>query len=507
LFEETTMNQREVIIIGGGIAGLCTGVYLKKCGFDTEILEMHAVAGGLATAWKRDGFTFENCVHWLVGSKDGGALNALWKEVFDIGRLRFHEDPVYQVLEQGDQTITIYRDPERLERELIAKAPEDVAAIKEFIRLIRKFRNFHVPEGDSLSANLRGMIRMAPFFPAFSKYGKLTMRDFSRKFQNPLLRGFFSSGIDDLTVLAILFSLAWMAEGNAGYPIGGSPKLIGLIEENYGKIGGRIRFQARVERVLVENGRAVGVRLLGGETITADIVISAADGHATIFDMLEGTFIDEKIRRIYETYKPFPSYVQVSFGVGADLAGEPGFLGIILDHAVEVDPQTEESLLTFRIFNFDPTSSPSGKTAVVTFLATYNHAYWRDLRDTDKARYDAEKRRVAEKVSALFEERFPQAKGKIEVVDVATPATVIRYTGNWQGSMEGWLLTPSTGFKGLPSVLPGLKNFYMAGQWTSPGGGLPSGLITGRAVARRICKETGVRWLGSKPFSARPGSA
>lgn len=64
--------------------------------------------------------------------------------------------------------------------------------------------------------------------------------------------------------------------------------------------------------------------------------------------------------------------------------------------------------------------------------------------------------------------------------------------------MEGWLITPGTGVKTLPCVLPGLKNFYMAGQWISPGGGLPSGLMTGRMVARRIAKDAGVRWPASK---------
>jgi hypothetical protein len=62
-----TMTNIKVLIIGGGIAGLCSGVYLRKNGFFTEILEMHSLSGGLATAWKRNGYTFENCVHWLVG--------------------------------------------------------------------------------------------------------------------------------------------------------------------------------------------------------------------------------------------------------------------------------------------------------------------------------------------------------------------------------------------------------------------------------------------------------
>jgi phytoene dehydrogenase-like protein len=486
-------KKKKVVIIGGGIAGLCAGIYLKKQGFDTEILEMHTVAGGLATAWKRGGFTFENCVHWLVGSREGGSLNALWKEVFDIGRIKFLEDAVYLVLERGDQTITIFRDPDRLERELLAKAPEDAPAIREFTRLVRKFSRLRFPEGDPSPATLWALVRMVPYLPALAKYGKLTMGDFSEKFRNPLLRGFFSAN-KDLSVVAIIFALAWMADGNAGYPLGGSPRFIGLIEEAYRDLGGRIRFKARVERILVEGGRARGVGLAGGETVAADIVVSAADGHATIFDMLEGKFVDDKIRKVYETYKPFPSYVQVSLGVDADLAGEPGFLSVSLDQPIEVDPETRESGPSFRVFNFDPAFSPAGKTAVVSFLATYNYEFWRDLRETDRARYEAEKLRVAEQVSRVIETRFPQARGKIEVVDVATPSTVARYTGNWRGSMEGWLLTPSTGFKGLPPVLPGLEGFYMVGQWTSPGGGLPSGLMTGRAVSRRICKDAGVRW-------------
>ena len=488
------MKQKKVVIIGGGIAGLCTGVYLRKHGFETEILEMHAVSGGLATAWVRKGYTFENCVHWFVGSAEGKPLNATWKEVFDIGRLRFLNDPVYQVLEKAGRSMVIHRAPGALERELIAKAPEDKSAIKEFARNVRKFSKFRFPEGDSLPANLFAMIRMIPYLPALSKYGKTTMGKLGQNFRDPLLRAFFTAGLEDLSALAIIMSLAWMADGNAGYPIGGSPALIGLIEEHYRELGGRIRFKERVERILVENGRASGVRLAGGETVAADVVVSAADGRATIFDMLDGKYIGPKHKKAYETYRPFPSYVLVSFGVAADMSGEPGSLVVFQDPPVEIDPQTRAEWLFFRIFNFDPTFAPEGKTSVVAFLATYNDTYWRNLRVKNMSRYQAEKKQIADRVTAAFEARFPQAKGKFEVVDIATPATVERYTGNWRGSMEGWLLTPTTGFKSLPTTLPGLKDFYMAGQWLSPGGGLPSGVMTGRAVARRICRKAGIRW-------------
>ena len=488
------MESKKALIIGGGIAGLCTGVYLRRLGFDTEILEMHTISGGLATAWERGGFTFENCIHWLVGSKEGGQLNASWKEVFDIDRLEFFDDPVFQVVERGAERIAIFRDPDRLEAELLAKAPQDAATIRELVRLIRRVAKLHMPEGDSFLRNLGAYLRFVPCFPMLSKHSKLTMADYSRRFGSPTLRRFFAGGVGELSLLAFVFALAWMAQGNAGYPIGGSLRMIGLIEENYEKLGGRIRFKARVERILVESGRAVGVKLQDGEELRADVVVSAADGHATIFEMLEGRFVDQRIRRIYETYQPFPSYVQVSLGVDADLRGEPGTVVLLLDQGIVVDPGKTEDVVTFRVFHFDPTFAPPGQTAVVCPLTTYSHEYWCDLRENDRARYDAEKERVAAEVGAVFERRFPQAKGKVRVVDVATPATIVRYTGNWKGSMEGWLFTPATGIRQLPCVLPGLSGFYMVGQWISPGGGLPAGLMTGRAVSKRIAKDTGFRW-------------
>jgi phytoene dehydrogenase-like protein len=224
-----------------------------------------------------------------------------------------------------------FRDPDRLEAELPAKAPQDAAAIRQFVGLIRKLARVRMPEGDSFLQNIGTYLGYLPVLPALSKHSKLSMADYSKRFTHPILRAFFAGGIGELSFLAIVFSLAWMAEGNAGYPIGGSPRFIGLIEDNYRKLGGRIRFKSRVERIQVEDGRAVGVLLQGGETLRADIVVSAADGHATIFDMLGGRFTDDRIRKIYETYKPFPSYVMVSLDVDADLAGEPGLVALLRD--------------------------------------------------------------------------------------------------------------------------------------------------------------------------------
>lgn len=488
------MKPRKALIIGGGIAGLCTGVYLQKNGFDTEILEMNSIAGGLATAWKRGGYTFENCIHWLVGSKDGDELNATWKEVFDVGQLEFYNGEVYQVIEKGGQSLAVYRDADRMESEFLARAPEDAVPIREFAGLVRKLSRFRFPSGDSLLSRVVSLARALPHFLLIGRYNKYTMAQYAQRFSNPLLKSFFASAQSDLSFLAIAFSLAWMTRGNAGYPIGGSLKMIGAIEDRYRQLGGNIRLGAKVAKIIVEGDKAVGVVLSAGAESRADVVVSAADGHATLYEFLDGRFLGDKFRQAYGSYKLFPSYVQVSMGIDADLRGEPDFLGVHLENEIVIDPETREDFLTFRVFHFDPTFAPAGKTAVVCFVPTYNHEYWVSLRTRDKALYDSEKQRVARAVVAVCEARFPAAKGRIEELDVATPATVVRYTGNWKGSMEGWLLTPSTGFRQFPPVLPGLKSFYMAGQWLSPGGGLPSGLMTARVVSKRICRDHHVKW-------------
>ncbi len=126
--------------------------------------------------------------------------------------------------------------------------------------------------------------------------------------------------------------------------------------------------------------------------------------------------------------------------------------------------------------------------------------YWTELRQTNRPRYEAEKKRIADEVIAALNQRWPKFASQVEMTDVATPASLIRYTGNWRGSFEGWVLNAKNIFKPPKKTLPGLKNFYMAGQWVEPGGGLPVGLLSGRNVTQLICHADG------KPFKVIPAA-
>lgn len=485
-------NGRKIVIVGGGIAGLCAAVYALKCGYQVEVLEMNDMAGGLATSWRRGHYTFETCLHWLLGSKPGGEFYAQWQEVFDIDKLRFvNLDQFVRMEDESGGSLTVYTNVDRLEAELLRRAPQDHVAIRDLTRAVRTLGKFRMldPSG-GLADNWLNLLRDASIFPLVSKLSKLSGREYGSRFSDPLLKSFFGNGdMGQMLAIALVFSLAWMNTGNAGYAIGGSQAMIRLIEDKIAGLGGKITFQARVARILVEHDTAVGVQLEGGETIKADWVISAADGHATIFDLLGGKYVDAAIRKIYDDMKLFPSYLQVSLGVARDLSDQPPMATRLLDATIKIDPDTELNHLSFRFFHFDPTFAPAGKTAVTSFLPTRNFAHWADLRLKDPATYRAEKLRIAEAVISVLERRVPNVRAAIEVVDISTPASVYRYTGNWKGSMEGWLIVPGAGFKPLPNTLPGLRRFMMVGQWIMPGGGLPSGPMTARPALKAICKQ------------------
>ena len=483
----------KVVIVGAGVAGLCAGVYARKVGLEAEIVEMGQSSGGLATSWRRGDYTFETCLEWLLGSKQGSSWHALWKEVFDIDALKFVDPAEYGRLETEEgQSLVVPVSPDLLERELLRVAPEDARAIKRLAQGVRRLQRFDLPVHEEAAwRNVAGWARAAPVLPELWYWSRLTVKQVAERFQNPLLRAFFGLGLQSrISAVALVLSLAWMARGDAGYPVGGSEAVIKRIEARFRELGGTIRFGARVDRILIERRQAVGVHLSDGQEVRADWVVSAADGHSTLFDWIPEEFRDRRTTELYHSAPVFPSYVQVSFGIRRDLRDLPRSFIRTLKKPLQIDPETETRQLRYRVFNFDPSFAPSGETAVTCDLWTYNHAYWRELQATNADEYATRKRAIADFVAEVLERRVPGVCADIAEVDVSTPATVVRYTGNWKGSIEGFLPTPETGFQRPRLKLPGLDRFLMAGQWVVPGGGLPTGLMTGRRCIQEICKAT-----------------
>ena len=502
--------MQEIIIIGAGIAGLSAGCYAQMNGYKTRIFELHDKPGGLCTSWTRQGYTFDGCIEWLTGSTPGTAMNHIWHELGAAqGRQFIHYD-VYQHIEGSDgRALSLYTSIDRLEQHMKELAPGDSDVIEEFCKGTRGFTRLldvmSSPEGpSSLLDGIKMGIRMLPFMGSLRKYSKMSTEEFAARFHDPLLRQAFSAAIDDIPdmpAMTLMMILAFMHEGDGCFPAGGSLEFARAIERRYLDLGGEIHYRSRVERILVEDDRAVGIRLIDGTERRADVVISAADGHATIFDMLQGQYVSDKVRSYYEKLPIYPSWIQVSLGVGRDLSDQAQSAVYLLDEPIDIAGEKHE-YIRFRHFCSDPSLAPLGKSVLVTAFSS-DYAYWKDL-DKDPERYEAEKKKIAAQVIRVLEHRMPGIAEQIEVVDVSTPLTVVRYTGNWRGSQEGWMITTGTvGIvmgKGMEKTLPGLGGFYMCGQWVEPGGGVPTAAGSGKAVIRTICGKDKKKFCASLPL-------
>ena len=150
-----------------------------------------------------------------------------------------------------------------------------------------------------------------------------------------------------------------------------------------------------------------------------------------------------------------------------------------------------------KIYNFDPSLAPPGRTVMRDYFAS-DYEYWRKLKQ-DPERYEAEKEKAADQVVAALDSRFPGLADQVEMCDVATPTTFERYTGNWQGTFMGWQTSTKTLIMRMSKTIQGLKNFYMAGMWVEPGGGVPTAAMSGRNVTQMICKQDKRPFLTTVP--------
>ncbi len=486
-------DQRSMIIIGAGIAGLSMGVYAQMNGYKSQIFEMHTRSGGLMTAWKRKGYTIDGCIHWLTGSSKDYDYYKYWEEIGLIQGKEIINPEIFSRVEgPNGEVVNLYSNVDQLEKHLLEVGPADEKPIKEMCKTIRGFTKWN-PSIDS--TGLKSVIPLATVMPALMKYGKMTMKEFGEKFQTPILRFVFSElWFPEMSAVGLLMTLAMLNNNGAGYPIGGSIPMADSVEEKYKKLGGVMHYGTPVEKIIVEDKRAVGIRLTDGREYRADVIVSAADGYATIFKMLDGKFLDEKVTELYEKAPAFPALVFMGFGVKREFNDLPKMtsgLAFFLKEPFTVAGE-EIKLLETCIFNYDPTLAPEGKT-VMTVMFPSDYQYWKDL-SNDSEHYEAEKQQAALHVIRGLTERFPGLEEDVEMIDVATPVTFERYTGNWKGSFEGWLPTPTAMMKPIKKMLPGLENFYMVGQWVQAGGGLPSGAMTAREVMKSICKADRVKF-------------
>ncbi|MDT3396171.1 NAD(P)/FAD-dependent oxidoreductase [Streptomyces sp. B1866] len=550
-----------MIIIGGGLGGLSTGVYAQLNGYHTRIFEMHEIPGGCCTAWDKGDFTFDCCVSWLLGNGPGNEMHQIWLELGALQGKQMRHFDVFNIVRGRDgRAVYFYSDPDRLQAHLTELSPADARLIRDFCKGLRAFRKclavypFLKPVGlMGRRERWRMLASFLPYVNVIRKSMGSLMTEYSARFKDPLLREAFNFILyekhPNFPVLPFYFQLASHANLSAGVPEGGSLGLARSIEQRYRRLGGDITYNAKVTEVLVEDDRAVGVRLSDGREFRSDIVVSACDGHTTMTKFLKGRYLNDAYRKLYtrtiqEPGMVFPGYFILFLGLKrAFPEGDPCTTHLLTDaEAARLTGIRHPSInVQFRSAHY-PELSPR-ETSVV--YATYfcDIGPWRALDEGPEQvsrvrggeeihtlpvrhgrEYYAAKRRARTALLEFLEQRYPGLTESVAVRDVSTPLTQVRYTGNYDGTVLGWQPFVESGetleelVKKHGPGLPGLANFYMSGVWATTGG-LIRAAAAGRHVMQFVCRDDGREFTASVddtkpapthvvvPVGARPAAA
>jgi phytoene desaturase len=501
------VSPKTVIIIGAGLAGLSTGCYAQMNGYQSHILEHHTHPGGVAAYWRRGEYLIDGGIHFVMNHRPGTSLYELYGELGIVPRCRFVDLPGYGrfIHEASGRTVLLSDDLDQWSAALKALSPADARIVDELIAGGRALQGLDMSEiGMSRPPELAGawdqvrdlwaMRRLFRFI--IGKYSR-TVAEYGQQVRDPVLRICIEQLFSPQVPIYFIFMImALLADKQLGLIERGSRDFVQAMEARYRALGGEVTYQATVTEILVEEDRATGVRLADGSEHRADAVVSAADGHSTIFKMLGGRYLDPGIQQRYATWKLFQPLLMISYGVAQTYPGLPPFSTIFLERPLTIGPHTVNAMM-LRIFNYGPCFAPPDKTVLqAEFESSWD--YWNDLQREDRTAYDAEKERLAREVLARLEAHHPGISSHVEVTDVSTPYTTWRYTLNHKGSWGGWLMTPQAMTTPIRRTLPGLSGFAMAGQWVMPGGGVPSCLYSGRHAVQLLCRDD------RRPFSTAP---
>jgi len=209
--------------------------------------------------------------------------------------------------------------------------------------------------------------------------------------------------------------------------------------------------------------------------------------------MLGAKYISKEIDFAYKNWELFTPIVQVSFGIKKDIPSEYPII-INFSKGMAIGCTKLDNGFSVMNYAYDSTMAPEGKTSIVL---RYDSP-WNLWSTMEAKEYKDEKLQIQKDATGYLSKIYPGISEFIEVIDVATPKTDVKYTGVRNGAYEGFMPSKSNMMKSLKMQLPKLQNFYMAGQWLFPGGGLPPSAQTGKWAVQLICKKEKKTFLSNK---------
>jgi phytoene dehydrogenase-like protein len=504
-------NQYDAVIIGSGLGGLSCAAAFARQGFKALVLEQHYIPGGYATTFSRKGgFVFDVSLHSTTAGERLGIRNLIpgFPEIKDI---EFVPHPsLYRVIYPDYDINVPQKDIPGYMDKLIGLFPDEQQGI------VGIFEDMKSLAGDiNKYSRAQGKVDMSRFsqeFPHLLKsYGKTWGQMLEARIKNPKLKAIVSSlwgyyGLPPSRLACIYYALptiGFLQEGGY-YPKGKSQKISTALKGFIEGRGGKVQLRTRVEKILVKDHSAYGVRTSDGSEYTARAVVSNANAHDTFHKMMEeGDYLRDYLEKMDKFTASLSSF-QIFLGLKKDLVGEIGIkdteifyetgYDIEAGYRAALKADVEDTGYGLALYdNLYKGYSPQGKNTLNIIVLQgfdrwekYEADYWKG----NKTEYRAEKERMADILIKKVEETLlPGLSKSIEIKEIGTPLTNVRFTGNYRGAIYGWdqTLDNSPPLR-LAHTTP-IKNLYLSGAWTTPGGGYSAVLSSGLECFGEIMKR------------------
>jgi len=496
----------DVVIIGAGVSGLTSAALFSRAGLSVCVLEMDARPGGYLAGFRRKDFRFDSAIHWLNQMGPNGFSNRIFRSIgSDFPQAR--EQALVRRYIVGDLDLMLTNKPDELRDQLIEKFPHEKSGLIRFFnaarRISRGFDSFSTNFRDLQTRNLWGKcyhgMRLAKmgltFIPHIFYNGEKGLKKgLDRYFKDPELQKFWCSEED---LLSCLIPISWAYSNDYQFPpIGGSQVFPEWLEHVTNELGNKVHYQTKVARIEDDGKQATAVVAFqkGVEIrIEAKYVVAACDVEALYERMMNPKLSRPKFLKKLDTAKLYSSAVTLS--IGLDCPSENLGFGEEMLLIADTDIQRDEhnagdphksDLSVLAPSLRDKSLAPEGKGTLTIYSPAWfdQYNFWGTDRD-EKGEFirGAKYEKIKEDFAQIILERIEKAlntsiRPHIVYMDIATPITHYRYTGNRQGSMMGAKPCKENYKAGIAHYRTPLKNVFLSGHWANLGGGVPIAMST-----------------------------
>jgi all-trans-retinol 13,14-reductase len=501
--------QYDVIIVGGGMAGLSAGAHLASKGLKVLLLEQHHKVGGCATNFTRGDFTFEVALHELAG----GGLFQLMDLCGVKDKVELYQLPdLYRSVFPGETTVdvTMPSNWKGWDNTLKAKWPEESEGVDKLHRLSSQvFADimdikylFRYSGAKALFKTLAVPIK----HPELVKWSKRTLQELlDYCFKGEDIKAvasqfwvYYGAPIpDEIALLTLAANEVFLTEG-AWHVKGTSQALSNAYAERIRELGGEVKTGTLVTKVIIENGLATGVQTEYGDTYTGRYVICNSDPYQMVFKLVgEDKFPASYVKKL-KKLKPANSLFVTYLGLNIDLK-KLGYTDTEIFYNTSKDSVAvynnmmkndfKDGMVSITIYsNYgDPIYAPPGKS-VVALLEFSDYDSW----PKDRDEYQKMKEEKSQEIIDLAANVIPELADpkNIEVEEVMTPVTLQEFTMNYHGIPYGFYINLDQ-WKKIPINTP-IDNLFITSSWTQSWHGVGSAQINGWMAARLIMDREGI---------------